>query len=67
MSKKHFIALADALKVIRPSADNIDRVVQWEKTVTAIADVCESENHAFNRVRWVNYILGKCGPNGGRV
>jgi hypothetical protein len=65
MSKKHYIALADALKQQRP-ADHWDpnKKVQWELDVKAIADVLAS-NPAFKMERWMNYVHGLCGPNGG--
>ena len=68
MSKKHFIALADALKSERPG-DNWDpnKMVQWELDVKAIATVCAQSNSRFNRERWMDYIAGKCGPSGGAV
>lgn len=66
MSKKHFIALADALRAQRP-ADHWDpnKRVQWELDVKAVADVCQQANGNFNRERWMAYIKDECGPNGG--
>lgn len=70
MSKKHFIALADALRRSKPElslgcADSISRLAQWNADVTAIADECKRENYAFNRQRWLGYINGDNGPSGG--
>ena len=74
MSKKHFIALADALRSVKPTA--VDRpdlanrdakliAGQWHMTVKAIADTLAADNPRFNRDRWLAYIAGECGPNGG--
>jgi hypothetical protein len=73
MSKKHFIALADALRreKLRLTHDDMEndylrgRDNQWERDVKQIADVCAASNPAFNRERWMNYVNGLCGPNGG--
>ena len=68
MSKKHFIALADALRAEKPGENwNPNKMVQWELDVKAIANVCAHSNPRFNRERWLAYIAGECGPNGGRV
>lgn len=59
MTKKHFIQLADCIKSdlndFTPNA--IDR----------LADFLHSQNPRFNRERWMGYISGSCGPNGGSV
>lgn len=33
--------------------------------VETLADFCQSANPNFNRQRWLDYIAGDCGPNGG--
>ena len=66
MSKKHFIALADALRAEKPASHwDPNKRVQWELDVKAIADVCCSSNPRFKRERWLAYVNGECGPNGG--
>jgi hypothetical protein len=61
MSKKDFIALADLIKARC-----------WNERegaglfVRDIADFCEGQNPRFNRQRWLDYLAGKCGPNGGK-
>jgi hypothetical protein len=77
MTKKHFIALADALRNLEPAyADGIMRDAQpdvlwqhaqWEMTVVALAQFCQAQNPAFKKDRWIAYINGECGPNGGAV
>jgi hypothetical protein len=49
MSKKHFIALADALRNMRPIDWESETRTQWHKDVDAIANVCSRFNPQFNR------------------
>jgi hypothetical protein len=58
MTKKDFIALADHIIQHKDafSAEAID----------SIARFCNQNNHAFKTDRWINYIAGNCGPNGGK-
>lgn len=70
MSKKHFIALADTIreynKAAFPSGTNIASPLQFDCTqLYALANFCQSQNPRFNRQRWLDYIAGECGPNGG--
>ena len=68
MSKKHFIALADALRAEKPGKIwSPNKHVQWELDVKAIANVCAAYNPRFNRERWMAYVNGECGPNGGAI
>ena len=67
MSKKDFIALADA---IRESNERFESGAVTAKRFTeehccVLADFCQSQNRNFMRERWLDYIAGKCGPNGG--
>lgn len=56
MTKKHFIALAD----------HIRQGVYPKNQILQLADFCQSQNPQFNRERWLAYIAGECGPNGGK-
>lgn len=67
MTKKHFFALADALRASRPIPASepmptvefraqCDKRAQWLKDVSAIADVCEAQNPNFDRERWFKYV-----------
>ncbi len=63
MTKKHFIALADA---IREHDTHPFTQAQFETAqLRTLADFCQSQNPNFNRERWLSYIAGECGPNGG--
>jgi hypothetical protein len=73
MSKKDFIALADVLKNLEPiKLDQKDARAssehrQWEKTVEELAEFCREQNPRFLRDRWMSYIAGECGKNGGSI
>jgi hypothetical protein len=64
MSKKQFIALADAIRryhalnPVHPFSD---------AQIGLLCDFCASQNPRFLRGRWLDYIAGKCGPNGGAI
>jgi hypothetical protein len=60
MTKKHFIALADAIRINGLGTMFTDYVVD------VLADFCQTQNRNFNRERWIAYIKGECGPNGGK-
>ncbi len=59
MSKKQFIALAETIQKSRAAFS--------ENAINALAYFCEDQNPRFNRQRWLDYIEGKCGPNGGKT
>jgi len=68
MSKKHFIALADALRTSRPECHwDPNKILQWRLDVHRIADFCQSQNPRFDRGLWFDYIDGTRGPSGGRI
>lgn len=62
MTKKHFIELANLIKAR-----------QWDRREGAglfihdLADFCADQNPRFNRERWLDYLAGRCGPNGGKL
>ena len=60
MSKKDFIELADKLIQCKNSPAE-------EFTVEDLADFCQAQNVNFKRDRWLAYIAGTCGKNGGKV
>lgn len=66
MSKKDFIALADVIIRSGPA----DRSASGAFSLSAIqllADFCQQQNPNFKRDRWLSYIAGECGKNGGKV
>ncbi len=76
MTKKHFIELADVIRQTKPkdpepdgriSSILIGELAQWEHMKDALADFCQEFDPRFNRKRWLDYIAGTCGPNGGSV
>ena len=72
MTKKHFIALADAIRVYNknafPAGKNTVSPLQFGWTqLFVLADFCQQANPNFKRGRWLDYVNGKCGPNGGPV
>jgi len=82
MTKKHFIALADVIRRERaiamaelqtaqsdPELNPVfeNGVLAGVDTMTRVlADFCESQNPKFNRERWLGYIAGTNGKNGGK-
>ncbi len=64
MSKKDFIALADAIREHNQHLAPDDKRFEAGHLDT-LADFCKSQNSNFMRDRWLSYIAGECGPNGG--
>lgn len=65
MTKKHFIALADTIRehnrVRNQFGDGFTEVY-----LDTLADFCAAQNPNFNRERWLGYIAGTNGKNGGK-
>jgi hypothetical protein len=57
MTRKHFKALAQALKSERPSVDWGNKHLQWTQDVKAIAEVCAKFNEDFD----FNRFFEACG------
>lgn len=64
MTKKQFIALAQAIKEHNQRYVNLP--FQEEHLLT-LARFCRDENPQFMTSRWRGYIEGTCGPCGGAV
>ena len=70
MTKKNFIALADVIREQNQYAKNPHNQGVHAFTtdqLAALAMFCKLQNSNFNTERWLNYIAGECGPNGGAV
>jgi len=63
MSKKDFIALADAIR----RHNRYDRNPFTADQLQALASFCRQQNGNFKEQRWLDYIAGECGPNGGEI
>jgi hypothetical protein len=66
MTKKHFIQIADAIRehnrTCFPEGGHFN-----ESHLLTLADQFRRINPNFNRERWLDYIAGRCGSNGGKV
>jgi len=56
VTKKDFIALGEAFKKTHPGLST--HWTQWLRDRDAVADFLESQYPAFNRKRWIDYIMG---------
>lgn len=63
MSKKDFIELADRISRTNKYGEPADKFNLSH--LETIAEFCKWSNPAFKTERWLDYIAGKCGPNGG--
>lgn len=63
MTKKHFIVLADLIRVA-----NLNEPGRFsDSAIRLLADFCAAQNPLFKRDRWLDYIAGKCGKGGGKI
>ena len=60
MSKKHFVALADAIK----DYEKFNEPRFTTQQIDMLARFCAAQNPNFNRERWLGYIAGTNGPSG---
>ena len=67
MTKKDFIALADTIRNFNELHENGSETANHFDTqqLAVLAAHFKANYPAFNRDRWLDYIAGKCGPNGG--
>jgi len=65
MSKKDFIALADMIRT--HNREFLENYRFNEMHLIALAEWCREQNPRFMRERWLDYIAGKCGKNGGAI
>lgn len=64
MTKRQFIAMADAISYHNRHRLGSDRFS--DDQIAVLADFCKSQNPNFDRERWLGYIEGTNGPNGGK-
>ena len=67
MSRKQFVALADSIREHNRLANFNGETAFTLDQLAALARFCASVNPRFKRERWLDYIAGQCGPNGGTV
>jgi len=72
MSKKDFIALANAIREHNVDLDRNSSLGDGHTTkafnesqINTLADFCQTQNPEFKRGRWLGYIAGENGQNGG--
>ena len=70
MSKKDFIALADALRPVLEGPVMVHETGKPVKTiqgelVNALCAFMRGQNAQFKEGRWRAYLAGECGPSGG--
>lgn len=71
MTKKHFIELANMIREYNAEKRAVfgchaERMCFSPEAIGQLANFCASQNPRFNRERWLAYIAGDCGPNGGK-
>lgn len=65
MSKKDFIALADAIRAHNQYCATDENLREFNlEHLATLADFCQSQNSRFMRDRWLAYIAGTNGKNG---
>ena len=74
MSKEDSVALADTFKdafaengFTREPGFDEDRAIYEGDVKRALVAFCKAQNPAFEEDRWLAYLAGECGPNGGKV
>jgi hypothetical protein len=59
MTRRHFRALAQALRNTRPGENwDANKRAQWNLDVKAVLDICASENSNFDRHRFIEACGG---------
>jgi hypothetical protein len=68
MSRKNFIELADAIRRHNElQQGTTNPIVFGAFHLNTLATFCQSQNPAFKRERWLGYIKGVNGKNGGSI
>ena len=71
MSKQDFIALADALRPFYGKPDE-HTAADWtpdtpQEILGELVRFCRQQNHRFMEDRWLGYLRGENGKNGGKI
>jgi len=61
MTKKNFIAMAIEVRYMLRDGQISDSGIE------RLARFCYAQNSAFNKDRWLGFIYGRCGSNGGEI
>lgn len=67
MSKKDFIAIANEIKAYTTRLSGTNEPPFTDAQLAVLAQAFQRCNPRFNAVRWLGYINGDYGPNGGEV
>lgn len=67
MTKKDFIALANAIREHNTQSPFNVGLPFDDNHLDVLSAFCRSRNSRFNWNRWIDYIYGRCGPNGGAI
>ena len=68
MTKKHFIELADQIRHENATRLGAGLPPMFDvAAINSLAHFCHTQNPHFKQGRWIAYINGACGPNGGAV
>ncbi len=69
MSKQDFVALADSIRHHNDYATvpGNKMVAFTADQIATLASFCQGQNSRFMEWRWLDYIAGRCGKNGGKV
>ena len=68
MTEQNFIALADRIRNWQAWAkvEPYHFVELYQNHIEMLADFCQDQNPGFDRQRWLDYVAGTHGPNGGK-
>ena len=59
MTRKHFRALADAIRTVADSTDNADVQYAIAQITSNVASVCKADNSNFDREKFYKAALGR--------